>query len=137
MKDVERIMRYPNTAIASDGGVREFGAGHAASAVLRDQCARARRVRAQAKGADARGCDPPHDVAARAHFRLPRSRTGRAKGIAADLVLFDPAACRTRRHSQQPHQYSEGFDLVLVNGKPVVEDGKADRRAARAAFCRP
>ena len=26
-EDVERIMRYPNTAIASDGGVREFGVG--------------------------------------------------------------------------------------------------------------
>src|SRR5260370_9972471 len=26
-EDVERIMRYPNTAFASDGGVREFGVG--------------------------------------------------------------------------------------------------------------
>ena len=27
MEDVERIMRYPNTAVASDGGIREFGIG--------------------------------------------------------------------------------------------------------------
>jgi N-acyl-D-aspartate/D-glutamate deacylase len=25
---------------------------------------------------------------------------------------------------QQPHQYSEGFDWVLVNGVVMVEDGK-------------
>jgi N-acyl-D-amino-acid deacylase len=24
----------------------------------------------------------------------------------------------------QPHQYSQGFDFVLVNGKIVVDDGK-------------
>jgi N-acyl-D-amino-acid deacylase len=24
----------------------------------------------------------------------------------------------------QPHQFSQGFDLVLVNGQPVVEEGK-------------
>ena len=26
-EDVEHIMRYPNTAFASDSGIREFGAG--------------------------------------------------------------------------------------------------------------
>ena len=26
--DIERIMRYPNTAIASDGGVQEMGGGN-------------------------------------------------------------------------------------------------------------
>ena len=38
--DVERIMRYPNTAFASDGGVREFGVGNAAPALLWHQRAR-------------------------------------------------------------------------------------------------
>ena len=46
-EDVERIMRYPNTAFASDGGIREFGVGkpHPRSygtnaRVLADTCAK-------------------------------------------------------------------------------------------------
>ena len=39
-EDVERIMRYPNTAFGSDGGIREFGVGQAASAFLWDECSR-------------------------------------------------------------------------------------------------
>ena len=46
------------------------------------------------------------------------------EGFAADLVLFDPSRVADKATFQQPHQFSEGFDLVLVNGTPVVDEGK-------------
>jgi N-acyl-D-amino-acid deacylase len=46
------------------------------------------------------------------------------EGYWADLVLMDPARVRDMATFEQPHQYSEGFDLVLVNGQAVVEEGK-------------
>jgi N-acyl-D-amino-acid deacylase len=46
------------------------------------------------------------------------------EGMAADLVLFDPLRVRDLSTYAQPHQYSQGFDFVLVNGRIVVDDGK-------------
>ena len=46
------------------------------------------------------------------------------EGMAADLVVFDPARVEDKATYAKPHQYSQGFDFVLVNGKIEVEDGK-------------
>jgi N-acyl-D-amino-acid deacylase len=54
------------------------------------------------------------------------------EGMAADIVIFDPTKVQDKSTFDQPHQYSEGFEVVLVNGKVVVEDGKLnDTRAGR------
>ncbi len=45
-------------------------------------------------------------------------------GYFADVVVFDPKTIRDRATFTQPHQYSEGIELVLVNGKAAVEGGK-------------
>jgi N-acyl-D-amino-acid deacylase len=46
------------------------------------------------------------------------------EGYWSDLVLFDPARVEDKATYTQPYQFSQGFDLVLVNGQLVVEDGK-------------
>ena len=46
------------------------------------------------------------------------------EGAAADLLIFDPAHVQDKATFQEPHQYSEGFDFVLVNGAVMVADGK-------------
>jgi len=46
------------------------------------------------------------------------------EGFWADLVLFDPARVQDKATYENPHQYSEGFDLVVVNGQAVVENDK-------------
>lgn len=121
-EDVERILRYPNTAIGSDGGIREFGVGmphprsYGTNARVLAEYVRKRRVITL-------------EDAIRRMTSLPartfgfRDRGLVREGMAADLVLFDPAKVQDKATYQKPHQYSEGFDLVLVNGVVVAENG--------------
>ena len=44
-------------------------------------------------------------------------------GAKADLILFDPAKVKARSTSVDPFATAEGFDLVMVNGKPAFEGG--------------
>src|SRR5262249_10994182 len=45
-------------------------------------------------------------------------------GMWADLVVFDPETIRDLATFEKPNQLSEGMEFVLVNGVPVVDQGK-------------
>ena len=45
-------------------------------------------------------------------------------GMWADVVIFDPATIQDRATFDNPNQLSEGMEYVLVNGVPVIEEGK-------------
>lgn len=45
-------------------------------------------------------------------------------GLAADVVVFDPAQIADRATVSEPRKPSEGVRYVLVNGAVVLEDGK-------------
>ena len=45
-------------------------------------------------------------------------------GMWADVVIFDPATVRDMADFENPNQLSQGMEFVLVNGVPVIEQGK-------------
>jgi N-acyl-D-amino-acid deacylase len=68
--------------------------------------------------------------AVRASTSLPaqilglRDRGMIREGFHADIVVFDPKTIKDTATFFEPHQYAQGIDYVLVNGKFVVDQGK-------------
>lgn len=125
---VELILRHPAVAVASDGGVQKPGplVPHPRSYGTN---ARVLGLYTREKGL------LRLEEAVRKMTSLP-ARTFRLHdrglvlpGYAADLVLFDPQRVGDLATYDEPHQYSEGFVHVLVNGVPVIENGQ--RTSAR------
>ncbi len=122
-QDVERILRHPDTAVASDGYVIPFGVGvphprsYGTRARVLAEYVRARRVLTL-------------EDAIRRMTSLPARSFGIYDrglikvGFAADLVMFDPDRVKDLSTFAQPHQYSRGFDYLFVNGVPVIDAGK-------------
>jgi dihydroorotase/N-acyl-D-amino-acid deacylase len=46
------------------------------------------------------------------------------QGMWADVVVFDPETIHDRATFADPNQLSEGMRFVLVNGVPVIEEGR-------------
>lgn len=46
------------------------------------------------------------------------------KSYVADIVVFDPDRIMDRATFEEPHQYSEGIDYVLINGQIVIRNGE-------------
>jgi N-acyl-D-amino-acid deacylase len=123
LRDVEGIMRYPHSAVASDAGIPEFGTGvphpraYGTNARVLGRYVREQRVITL-------------EDAIRKMTSLPartfglRDRGLLREGFWADLVIFDPARVADQATFEKPHQYSLGFDYVLVNGVPVIDDGQ-------------
>jgi N-acyl-D-amino-acid deacylase len=122
-EDVASIMRYPNTAIASDGGVVEFGDGrphprnYGTNARVLNEYVRLRKI-LTLEDAIRKMTSLPAQI-----FQF-KDRGLIREGYAADLVLFDPATVRDNATFANPHQYSTGFDVVLVNGKIAIDNGQ-------------
>jgi len=83
----------------------------------------------------------PLEEAVRKMTSLPASRMGLADrgivraGMAADLVVFDPATVRDVATYTDPLHYSEGIPYVAVNGQLVVDGGKiTDARPGRPLY---
>jgi N-acyl-D-aspartate/D-glutamate deacylase len=45
-------------------------------------------------------------------------------GAIADVVVFDPATVRSNATYDEPRQFPDGIEHVLVNGTPVVDGGR-------------
>jgi dihydroorotase/N-acyl-D-amino-acid deacylase len=71
----------------------------------------------------------PLEEAIRKMTSLPANRVGLKErgilkpGFSADVVIFDPARVLDKATFEHPHQYSEGIEVVIVNGQPVWEGG--------------
>ena len=57
--------------------------------------------------------------------RLGLKDRGRiADGLVADLVVFDPTTVRANATYDEPRQFPDGIEQVIVNGVAVVEEGR-------------
>ena len=135
--DVDRIMRHPWTAIASDGRLSRFDEGHPHPRVY------GTFPRVLGHYVRERGVLTLED-AVRKMTLLPASRLGLsdrgrvAAGAVADLVLFDPATVADKSTFADPHHYPVGIPFVIVNGVVTVEDGQyVDKRAGKVLRRQP
>lgn len=126
-QDVQNIMKYPNSMVASDSGVRRFGQGVPHP---RGYGNNARVLSRYVRGMNLLRLEE----AIRKMTSLP-ARTMRfmdrgliRAGMAADLVIFDLNRVDELSTFEKPHAYAEGFDYVLVNGDPVIQDGQLTER---------
>ena len=118
--DVDRVMSHPQTCVASDGSVFEFGKGnphprsYGCYPRVLGRYVRGRKVLAL-------------EQAIRKMTGLPALRLGWSDrgtirpGNWADLVVFDPETISDRATFFKPHQYSVGVEHVLVGGRFVLK----------------
>jgi N-acyl-D-amino-acid deacylase len=80
------------------------------------------------------------EQAVRKMSALPASRIrlgdrGRiAPRLAADIVVFDPATVTDKATFEEPFQYPEGINAVVVNGQIAFQDGQRTRTTAGKAL---
>ncbi len=122
-EDVETIMAHPWTMVASDGRLVAMGDGHphprwyGTFPRVLGRYARDRGVLSI-------------EQAVRKMTALPAERIGLRErgqlraGWYADVVVFDPTTVRDRATFEEPHQYPEGIEYVLVNGRITVDEGE-------------
>ncbi|MBN1475283.1 D-aminoacylase [Candidatus Sumerlaeota bacterium] len=130
--DVMRIMRCPIVGVCSDSSVRRFGSGVPHP---RGYGSNARVLARYVRGL--------HNITLEEAIRKMTSLNAQRfalrdrgllrEGMRADIVVFNPRTVTDRATFTDPHQHSEGFDAVIVNGEPVVLDDEVTRaRPGRA-----
>ena len=124
-REVQRVLRHPLSMIGSDG-----------RAVSADTARGMPHPRYY-------GCFPrvlgrycrqlglfPLETAIRKMTAMPAAQLGLADrgllrvGHAADVVVFDFKTILDKATFQAPHQYPEGIEAVVVNGRPVILEGE-------------
>lgn len=121
--DVQAIMKVPFAMIASDAGVRNFGTGmphprgYGNNARVLGRYVRELKI-ISLEDAIRKMTSLPAQT-----FNL-RDRGQIREGFAADVVIFDEKTVGDKATYENPHQYSEGFSHVIVNGKLVFEGTK-------------
>lgn len=121
--DVRRIMKYPYNMFASDASIRvpNIGVPHP-----RGYGTNARVLSLYVREQNILSLEE----AIRRMTSLPAQKfqfhdRGLLKeGMAADIVVFDEQEVKDLSTYDKPHQYSAGFQFVVVNGVLVVENGK-------------
>jgi N-acyl-D-amino-acid deacylase len=122
-EDLQTFMRHTNTMIAADSGVRKFGEsvphprGYGNNARVLARYVRDLKV-ITLEDAVRKMTSLPATT-----FKL-KDRGVLKNGAWADIAVFDPATVKDNAVFNDPHHYSTGFKLVLVNGAVTIENDK-------------
>ncbi len=121
--DVKYIMKYPFNMFASDATIRTFNLGvphprgYGTNARVLGKYVRDEKILTLEEAIRRMTSLPAQK------FQL-QNRGLLQVGYAADIVVFDEKKVKDLSTFEQPHQYSTGFVIILVNGLVTVEDGK-------------
>ncbi|MBX9779477.1 MAG: N-acyl-D-amino-acid deacylase family protein [Sediminibacterium sp.] len=121
-KDVKAIVQYPFNMFASDASIRVYKQGnphprgYGTNARVLGKYVREEKV-ISLEEAIRRMTSLPATK-----FNL-KDRGLLREGFAADIVIFDEARVADVSTYNAPHQYSKGFQYVIVNGQLSVENG--------------
>lgn len=121
--DVENILKYPLTMVASDSGIRLFGSGvphprgYGSNARVLGYYVREKNsIRLE---------DAVRKMTSLPAQKFHLTNRGLLKpGMFADIVIFDASTVNDRSTFEKPHAYSTGFKYVLVNGTVTVDNFK-------------
>jgi len=124
--DVVNIMKHPQTIIASDGRLVKIGDGHPHPRwygtfprvlgryvrekkilTLSEAINKMTFMPAKAMGIDNRGLIK--------------------EGMKADITIFNSKNIIDKSTFEDPHQYSEGIDYVIINGQLAIENGEFNK----------
>ena len=120
-KDVKHIMQYPFNMFASDASIRIFNSGsphprgYGTNARVLSKYVRDEKV-ISLEEAIRRMTSLPAQK-----FQL-KDRGLLREGYAADIVVFDEKTVKDNSTYEKPHQYTTGFNYVIVNGAVTVEN---------------
>jgi len=121
--DLQVFMRHPNTMIACDSGLRQFGKGvphprgYGNNARVLGHYVRELKV-LRLEDAVRKMTSLPANT-----FRF-KGRGLLREGHWADIVVFDPEKVTDNATYEDPHQYPTGINYVFVNGVAVLENGE-------------
>jgi len=126
--DLQRFLQHPLTMIASDAGPRVLGEGVPHPRGYGNNARVLARYVRELKLLTLEDAIRKMTSLPARTFNL--GQRGELKpGYAADIVMFDAATVNDPATFESPHRYAEGFHHVLVNGIPVIEDGRlTDKR---------
>ncbi len=121
--DLKTFMRHPNTMVACDSGLREFGKdvphprGYGNNPRVLARYVREMKV-LRMEDAIRKMTSLPANT-----FRL-KGRGVLCEGNWADIVVFSPDKVQDQAEYKDPHHYPNGIPYVIVNGVMVLENGK-------------
>ena len=120
--DVVNIMKHPQTMIASDGRLVKLGDGHphprwyGTFPRVLGKYVRKRGVLSLSEAINKMTYMPAQTMGL-------SDRGIIAIGKKADITIFNPKTIIDKATFEKPHQYSEGIEYVVINGKLAVDKG--------------
>jgi len=120
--DVVNIMKHPQTMIASDGRLVKLDDGHphprwyGTFPRVLGQYVRERGVLSLSEAIYKMTSMPAQAMGL-------NDRGSISVGKKADITIFNPKTVIDKATFEKPHQYSEGIEYVVINGKLAVDKG--------------
>ena len=121
--DIKTFMQLPTTMFAADGSCRDFGKDIPHPRSYGNNARVLGRYVRELKAITLEDAVRKMTSLPAQSFRL-RDRGLVKEGFAADIVVFDPKTVNDEATYESPHHYAVGFSHIVVNGVPVIRDGK-------------